>query len=236
MHRRVVPVLAALLPLLAACSGRTDPELSAEQAFARLPEEIAGFRKSRPEGGANRTILARYAHPNHSAGSVHALGPSDRAAARDGDEEPEVGAAMEVFARATMADAASRRENATLRHFGARAAETGPTARCLDVQLRGDVPRRQLGCATMLERRVFIVMMLAPEAADGRRGLRDPLLAVTMRLIGALSGMPPEPIPAAETGEPLPPPPVAAPPAPPAPRPPAARRPRPSSSGPLWRT
>jgi hypothetical protein len=229
MSRRAALALAALLPLLAACGGRSAPELTIEEAYARLPEEIGGFRKSWPERGAGSTVIARYAHPNRSAASVHALPTSRRAEARGDEEDPEVGAAMETFARAVAVDAASRRENVTLRHFGARAAEAGPAARCLDVSLRGEVPRRQLGCATMLERRVFIVMMLAPEGADLRRGLRDPLLAVTMRLIGALAGGPPEALPV-EADDPLPPP--AAPPAPPA----APRRPRVPTLGPTWRT
>ncbi|MCR0981555.1 hypothetical protein [Roseomonas populi] len=232
MLRRAAPLLVALL--LAACGGRTPPGLSAEEAFSRLPEEIAGFRKQRPDKGAGRTTIARYASPTHAAASIHALDPTPRPGARDGEDGPEVGQAVEVFARAAAVDAASRRENATLRHFGARVAETGPAARCLDVQVRGELPRRQIGCATMLERRVFMVMMMAPEAADTRRGARDPLLAVTLRLIGALSGMPPEPEPAAV--EPEAPAPVVAPP-PPAPRPPAPRRPRPrpAPSGPMWR-
>ena len=225
MLRRVLPLL--LLPLLPACGGRAAPELTAEQAFARLPDEIGGFRKARPEN-PGRTVIARYANPNRAAASVLAL-PPGRA---DAEEERELGAAVEVFARATVADAASRRENATLRHFGARAGEAGPMARCLDVQLRGAVPRRQLGCASLLERRVFMVTMVAPEAADGRSGARDPLLAVTMRLIGALSGAPPEPMPVAAPEVEAPAPPPVARPRAPAPRP----RPRaPASPGPSWR-
>ncbi|SHK43174.1 hypothetical protein SAMN02745194_04905 [Roseomonas rosea] len=233
MSRRAALALAALLPLLAACGGRSAPELTVEEAYARLPEEIGGFRKSWPERGAPGTVIARYAHPNRSAASVHALPPARRTEVRDGEEDPEVGAAMETFARGVAVEAASRRENVTLRHFGARAAEAGPAARCLDVYLRGDAPRRQLGCAAMLERRVFVVMMLAPESADLRRGLRDPLLAVTMRLIGALAGGAPEAIPA-DADDPIPPPPAAAPPAPPAPA--APRRPRLPTVGPTWRT
>ncbi|MBP0492038.1 hypothetical protein [Roseomonas indoligenes] len=232
MLRRVAPLLVALLPLLAACAGRVAPDRGVEEAFARLPEEIGGFRKQRPDGDAGRTTIARYDSPTHATASIHALEPTRRADARDGEEGPEVGQAVEVFARAAAVDAASRRENATLRHFGARVAEAGPAARCLDIQLRGAVPRRQIGCATMLQRRVFLVMMMAPEAADPRRGARDPLLAVTLRLIGALSGLPPEPMPAAEPPE-APAPVVAPPPAPPpAPRRP---RPRPAPAGPMWR-
>ncbi|MFH5924811.1 hypothetical protein [Roseomonas xinghualingensis] len=225
MHSRAALLIAVLLPLLAACGGRAAPEFSVETAYARLPDEIAGFRKIRPEDTA-RSIVARYAHPNHSAGSVHTLAP-----ARAGTGDAEVGAAMEILARATVTEATAQRENATLRHFMARAAETGPVARCLDVQLRGEFPRRQLGCAVLLEGRVFLVMMIAPEAVDGRRGLRDPLLAVAMRLIGALSGTPPEILPVEEA---LPEPPEAAPPAPPRPAP----RPRPQRQGvgPTWRT
>ena len=235
MLRRAAPLLVALLPLLAGCGGRAAPQLAIETAFARLPEEVSGFRKSRPERGAGGTVIAHYAHPNRSAASVHALEPSQRPGAGEGGEEPEVGAAMEVFARAAAVDAAARRENVTIRHFAARAAETGPAARCLDVHLRGEIPRRQLGCATMVERRVFIVMMLAPEAADPRQGLRDPLLAAAMRLIGALSGAPPDPAPAPEAlpMEALPPPPALA---PPPPRRPAPPRARPQPAEPLWRT
>lgn len=231
MLPRAALLLAGLLPLLAACGGRSAPGLTVQEAYARLPEDIGGFRKSPPERGAGPTVIARYAHPNRAAASVHALEPSGRRDARDGEDDPEVGAAMETFARVIAVDAASRRETVTLRHFGARAAENGPAARCLDVYLRGEVPRRQLGCATMLERRVFVVMMVAPEAADVRRGLRDPLLAVTIRLIGALAGGIPEALAAED--EPLPPPPVAAPPAPPLPVP---RRPRAPPLGPTWRT
>ncbi|WP_338663662.1 hypothetical protein VQH23_00550 [Pararoseomonas sp. SCSIO 73927] len=239
MLRRAAPLLVALLPLLAACGGRAAPDAGAEEAFTRLPEEIAGFRKQRPERGAGRTTIARYASPTQASASIHALDPTRRPGARDGEDEPEVGDAVEVFARAAAVDAASRRENATLRHFGARVAEAGPAARCLDIQLRGTAPRRQIGCATMLQRRVFIVMMMAPEAADPRRGPRDPLLAVTLRLIGAIAGLPPEPMPAMAAPEapaPVTTPSGAAPP-PPAPRPPAARRPRPrpAPSGPMWR-
>jgi hypothetical protein len=232
MQRRAAPILAALLPLLAACGGRAPPPLSAEAAYARLPEEIGGFRKSRPEEGQARTIIARYAHPNRSAALIHALPPTSRGNAQDGEEALEVGAAVEVFARALVNKATARQENVTLRHFGARLAEPGPAARCLDAHLRSEEPRRQLGCAAMLERRVYFVMMVAPESVDARRGLRDPLLAVTMRLIGALSGQPPEPVPAS-ADEVLPPPPEAAPPAPKRPAPPRPTRP---GSGPTWRT
>ncbi|MBP0444872.1 hypothetical protein J8J14_08750 [Roseomonas sp. SSH11] len=234
MHRRAALLLAGLLPLMAACGGRSAPELTAQEAFARLPEEVSGFRKFRPERGAAETVIARYASPNRAAASVHALAPNARAMARDGEEHPDVGGAIENFARSVAVDAASRRENVTFRHFGARASEAGPTARCLDVYLRGENPRRQLGCATMLERRVFVVMMLAPEGTDIRRGLRDPLLAVTMRLIGALAGSVPE-APPAEVEEELPVPPAAAPPSP-APRRPAPRPARPPLAGPMWRT
>lgn len=230
MLRRAIPLLAALVPLLAACGGRATPDLAADIAFARLPDEVSGFRKSRPERGAGNTVIARYVHPNRSAASVHALEPSQRPNAGEGGDEPEVGAAMEVFARAAAVDAASRRENVTIRHFGARAAEAGPSSRCLDVQLRGEAPRRQLGCATMLERRVFVVMLLAPESADPRQGLRDPLLAAAMRLIGALAGITPEPAPPEEA---LPAPPAAVP-APP--RRPAPPRARPAIIEPMWRT
>lgn len=225
MHCRAVLPLLALL--LASCGGRALPEPVPESVTGRLPQEIDGFRRLPPEGTPG-TLLARYAHPNGSALSIHALAPSSRA----GGEEAEVGVAMEVVARAVAVDAASRRENVALRHFAVRAAEAGPVARCLDAQLRGEIPRRQIACATLLERRVFLAMMLAPEAADMRRGLRDPLLGVTMRVIGALAGNPPEPVPAAAEA-PLPPPPVAAPPAPP---PPTPRRPRLPGSGPTWRT
>ncbi|WP_458096066.1 hypothetical protein [Roseomonas sp. WA12] len=235
MLRRAIPLLTALVPLLAACGGRATPDLAADIAFARLPEEVSGFRKSRPERGAGSTVIARYVHPNRSAASVHALEPSQRRNAGEGGDEPEVGAAMEVFARAAAVDAASRRENVTIRHFVARAAEAGPSSRCLDVQLRGEAPRRQLGCATMLERRVFVVMLLAPESADPRQGLRDPLLAAAMRLIGALAGITPEPAPpeSAAPEEALPAPPASAP-APP--RRPAPPRARPTIIEPMWRT
>jgi len=224
MNSRAAPLLAALLPLLAACGGRAAPEFSPETAYARLPDEIAGFRKSHPDD-TTRSIIALYTHPNRAAGSVHSLAP-----ARLENGEAEVGAAMEILARATATEATARRENATMRHFMARAAETGPAARCLDVQLRGEFPRRQLGCAALLEGRVFLVTMIAPEAADERRGLRDPLLAVTIRLIGALSGTPPEVLSVEEA---LPEPPKAAPPPPPKPAP---RRPRRQGIGPTWRT
>jgi len=239
MSRRILTILAAiLLPMLAACGGRAGPGLTAEAAFARLPEEIAGFQRSRPDG-AEGAVIARYAHPNRASASVLAVplaAPGDR---RPADAEREADAAVEAFARATVTDAAARRENATLRHFGARAGEAGPTARCLDVQLRGALPRRQIGCASLLERRVFLVTMVAPEEADARRGPRDPLLAVTLRLIGALSGAPPE-VEAQPAGTPtadadLPPPPGAAPPAPPRAAPPRPR-PKPPVQGPLWRT
>ena len=191
------PLLLVLLSLLAACGGHGAPALSAEDAFARLPEEIAGFRKARPDdspGGTSRSLVARFANPNQAAAAVHAMVPSGRPDARDGEDGPEVGAAVEIFARASVIDAASRRENATLRHFGARMDEASLATRCLDVQLRGETPRRQLGCAAMLGRRVFVVTMVAPESVEPRRGARDPLLAVTLRLFGALSGRPPEPI------------------------------------------
>jgi hypothetical protein len=231
---RAAPLFALLLPLLAACTGRSAPELTPAEAFARLPEEIGGFHKAPPEGGRAETAIASYTHPNRSAGSIHALPPTGHSNARDGEDVPEISAAVESIARATVAEATARRENVTLRHIGARVSETGPIARCLDVQFRGEQPRRQLGCATLLDRRVFVVMMVEPEAAERRRGARDPLLALTLRLIGTLSGLPLEPVPAEE---PLPLPPQAAPPAPaPAPKRPAPARPRLPALGPAWKT
>ncbi|MFC0386756.1 hypothetical protein [Muricoccus vinaceus] len=229
MLPRALPLLAALLPLLGACGGRSSAGLSTGDAFARLPEEIAGFHKTRPEIPRGSGLVARFDHANRASASVLAMPPSSRSDARDGEDGPEVSAAMEVFARATLVDAASRRENATLRHFGARLAEAGPAARCLDVQVRGDVPRRQLGCAAMLERRVFVVTMIAPESVEPRNGARDPLLAVTLRLFGALSGLAD---PWADEALPLP---AAVPPAPPR-RAPALPRPMLSPGGPTFRT
>jgi len=235
MPRRAALLLAGLLPLVAACGGRPAPLLSVQEAYQRLPEEVGGFLKSRPERGAGETVVARYVHPNQSAATVHALPPSARSGARDGSDNQEVGEAIEVFARAVAVDAASRRDTVTLRHFNARAAEAGPAAHCMDAQMRGETPHRQLGCATMLQRRVFVVMLLAPEAADARRGLRDPLLAVTMRMIGALSDTPMDPVTPADLDLPAPPPAADAPPprrAAPAP----PRRPRPAGTGPTWKT
>ena len=232
MLLRALPLLAVLLPLLGACSARSTPGLTTAGAFDRLPNEIAGFQKTRPGDGTGPSLVARFANPNRASASVLALPPTGRADARDGEDGPEVSAAMEVFARATVVDAASRRENATLRHFGVRVAEAGPAARCLDVQVRGEIPRRQLGCAAMLERRVFVVTVVAPEAVEPRHGARDPLLAVTMRLFGALSGQPLE----APTEQALPLPAVSPPPAPPPrPVPPPARLPAPPM-GPTFRT
>jgi len=235
MPPRAALLLAGLLPLVAACGGRPAPVLTAQEAYQRLPDEVGGFRKSRPERGAGDTVVARYAHPSQAAATVHALSPGARRDGGDGSESPEVGEAIELFARAVAVDAASRRDTVTLRHFSARAAEAGPSARCLDAQMRGELPYRQLGCATRLDRRVFVVMLLAPDAADGRRGLRDPLLAVTMRMIGALSNTPMEPVPAADLDLPPPPPAAEAPPPRRAPAP-APRRPRPAGSGPTWKT
>lgn len=234
MLPRALPHLVMLLPLLGACSGPVAPGPSTEGAFARLPQEIGGFHKSRPDDGSARSLVARFENPNRASFSVHALPPAVRPDARDGEDGPEVSAAVEVFARATVVDAATRRENATFRHFGVRVAEAGPAARCLDVQLGGEIPRRQLGCAAMLDRRVFVVTLVAPEAVEPRHGARDPLLAVTMRLFGALSGQAPDPAPAeavptAERPLPLP---GAIPPGPPRQ---AAPRPAPPT-GPAFRT
>lgn len=238
MLLRALPLLAVLLPLLGACSASSTPGLTTASAFDRLPNEIAGFQKTRPGDGTGPSLVARFANPNRASASVLALPPTGRADARDGEDGPEVSAAVEVFARATVVDAASRRENATLRHFGVRVAEAGPAARCLDVQVRGEIPRRQLGCAAMLERRVFVVTVVAPEAVEPRHGARDPLLAVTMRLFGALSGQAPEALPpsAAPTEQALPLPAANPPPAPPPrPTPPPARLLAPPA-GPTFRT
>ena len=229
MSHRALPLLAALLPLLGACAGRSSAGLSTGDAFARLPQEIAGFHKTRPDTPSGSGLVARFNNANRASASVLAMPPSARSDARDGEDGPEVNAAMEVFARATLVDAASRRENATLRHFGARLAEAGPSARCLDVQVRGEVPRRQLGCAAMLERRVFVVTMIAPESVEPRNGARDPLLAVTLRLFGALSGL------ADATAEDALPLPGARPPGPPL-RAPAPSRPLLAPGGPAFRT
>ncbi|TPG48403.1 hypothetical protein EAH89_22745 [Roseomonas nepalensis] len=228
MPSRALLLLALLL--LGACSARSAPGLTTAGAFDRLPDEIAGFHKTRPDETAGSGLVARFANPNRASASIHALPPTARGDARDGEDGPEVSAAVEVFARATIVDAASRRENATLRHFGARVAEAGPAARCLDVQVRGEIPRRQLGCAAMLERRVFVVTVVAPETVEPRNGARDPLLAVTMRLLGALSGQPPGVGPgSAEPALPLP---AASPPPPPR----RAPLPPPVLLGPAYRT
>ncbi|MBI0536789.1 hypothetical protein D9599_14525 [Roseomonas sp. KE2513] len=237
MLPRALLLLVTITPLLGACAGSATSGLTTEGAFARLPEEIGGFHKSRPDDSNGPGLIARFAHPNRASASVHALPPTRRSGARDGEDGPEVSAAVEVFARATAVDAASRREDATFRHFGARVAESGPSARCLDVHLRGETPRRQLGCAAMLDRRVFVVTLVAPETVEPRQGARDPLLAITMRLLVALSGRAPEPeraeaAPAIELPLPLP---GARPPGPPRQATPRAPAPAPPL-GPAFRT
>lgn len=237
MLLRALPLLVAIAPLLGACAGSATSGLTTEGAFARLPEEIGGFHKTRPDSSNGPGLIARFANPNRASVSVHALPPTRRPGARDGEDGPEVSTAVEVFARATAVDAASRREDATFRHFGARVAESGPSARCLDVHLRGEAPRRQLGCAAMLDRRVFVVTLVAPETVEPRHGARDPLLALTMRLLVALAGHPPEPeraeaAPAAELPLPLP---GARPPGPPRQAAPRAPAPAPPL-GPAFRT
>jgi len=79
--------------------------------------------------------------------------------------------------------------------------------------------------------------LVAPEAVEPRQGARDPLLAVTMRLFGALSGYQSEaatagPAPATELPLPLP---GAVPPAPPRQAAPRAPRLAPPI-GPAFRT
>jgi hypothetical protein len=186
-------LVAALLPWLSACAVPQGQDTAADMAYERLPDEIAGFRKSRPApvapeaaGPPQGEIIAQYLHPSQARVGIITL--TAHPGAPDGETGPEVEAVLEGMSRAAMVVVAARGESGTARRFDARESRTGLGVRCVDVQVLAQQPRRDLGCARLMDGRVVLVLIAAPDVPINKRDIREPLVALTLRLLISLAG------------------------------------------------